>query len=85
MYLTGVAALPLAFVLAMVDPFGWPRGVYGALVFSAGVPGWTMVQAWAEDRRISAWSRRAGVVQLWLYVGGAAPEAIRAIKHARTR
>src|SRR4051794_30462306 len=55
-YLIGVAALPVAFVLIGLDPFGGPRWVYGGLIYLSALPGWNMVRSWAEDRRISAWS-----------------------------
>ena len=48
-YVVGFAGLPLAFVLAVAHPFGGPRWVYGGLIFLSALPGWNMVQAWAEE------------------------------------
>ena len=79
-YLVGLVALPIAFTLALADPFGWPMPLYGILVFVSGTPGWSMVQNWAEDLGVSAYSGRGLAGQLWLYFGGAVPEAVSTLR-----
>lgn len=80
MYIVGVVGLPVAFVLFATNPFGWPEWAYGALVFLAGTPGWSLVQSWSQDIGISSYSPKAAAAQAWLYLGGALPQAIRALR-----
>ena len=82
-YVIGLAALPLAFVLAGLHPFGGPRLIYGALIFVSGLPGAKMVMSWAEDAEFPVYSVKGVLAQLWLYGGGALPQAVRAIKEKR--
>ena len=77
-YLAGVIGVPVALALIIVQPLRLPEVIYALLVATSGFPVFLMVQDAAEARGHSAYNLWALRAQLWLQLGGALKQAVRA-------